>query len=242
MKRQREEAGVDGQRPFKRPRPATDPWSKVFDGLADVLRKQEGEFGEDEKDAETAFMSPAQAILVQVATTDPFAEIQRRIDRLHQTFSSNWPEGKSPYYYQYVMLDHMIVMSMRWIVGSDAEFERLKPMLMKRLGMDRWLKSYDQIMPRQYGKSEGLAEAGGPLSMHLPMRIGIFAQGLRNSEQDLKMWKEAIKRRLPPGEEWRFHVDKANSYRFEVISLDPRMSGKRQFSTVTAYPSSGDSK
>jgi hypothetical protein len=113
-------------------------------------------------------------------------------------------------------------------------------MLMERLGFDRWLKSYDQIMPRQFGKTEGLTDGGGSLTFHLPMRIAIFAQGSRNSEQDLKLMKEAIKRRLPPGQEWRFKVDKVDEFQFYVFPLDPRHEGKK--SIVKAYPSSGDSK
>lgn len=238
MKRKRSPQ-LDDDDEGRRKRPRTrQAWKGVFDGLAEAFKNEEAD--SEEKSHGELFVSPAQAILTQVSIADPFAEIQRRIDRLHKTFQLGWEEGKAPYYYQEVMFDHMNVMSMRWIVGSDAEFERLKPMLMQRLGMDRWLRSYDQIMPRQYGKTEGICNGLKSLAMHLPMRIPIFAQGARNSEQDLKLTKDAMKRALPPSEHWRFLVDKVDEFRFQVIALDPRHEGK--CSVVKAYPSSGDSK
>lgn len=238
MKRKRGNEFGDAEGVRTKRHRGSDPWAPVFDGLeAAIAKEEDATLPEDDQ---STFMSPAQAILAQVSAADPFVEIQRRIDVLHTTFRTGWAEGQAPYYYQEVMFDHMIVMSMRWIVGSEPEFERLKPQLMERLGLDRWLKSYDQVMPRQYGKTEGLSHGNKALTMHLPMRIAIFAQGARNSEQDLKLAKEDIKRALPPGEEWRFKVDKVDQFEFEVIALDPRHVGKR--SVVTAYPSSGDSK
>lgn len=229
---------VDGADGTKRRR-TQDPWEEV---CADLVRRLEEAEAAQEQQRRQLFVSRSESVQIIRSgfIVDPMAEIQRRIDALHATFRSNWPPGKKPWYYQLVMFDHMLVMSLRWIIGNLEEFERLKPVILGKLGLDRQFKDYNQVTPRQFGKSEGLGEGTGTLAIHLPMRAGIFAQGRRNSEQDLKMTKDAAKRKLGPEQLWRIKVDKADQFVVEIIPLDG--NPEPRFSITTAYPASGDSK
>ena len=158
----------------KRPRTLKGRWGACARTLAHELRTQEAE---DEMRYKLVPRSHAVALAIQVAA-DPLADIERRIQMLHKT----WTIGFKGWHYQRVLFDNMIVMNMRWIVG-EQNYERYKPLIIAKLGLPEMFSDLNFVMGRQQGKSEGGGNNNATFAIHIPQKLALLAQGERNTQQ-----------------------------------------------------------
>jgi hypothetical protein len=153
---------------------------KWKEGLSDLLQWQEKE-AKRQRDALLLRRRDAVAMDTRtenVGLVDPEA---RLADLRRDLYSS----GMIPTKQQKQLFDLTMAVSLKWIIGDD--FELHKPDLLKLMGLTDLFHDVHFIMPRQYGKTTGVALTVKTLALRVPMKICIFSTGARTARALMKM-------------------------------------------------------
>lgn len=164
-------------------------------------------------------------------------DIEAKLNGIRQMFHAF---RYTPTEHQRMLLDYMLVVCMRWVVG--AQFELYKPRILRALKLVEIFLNFHLITPRQYGKSTGVAMAVLALALKIAgLRICIFSPGKRQSVALMKMIRDCL-RSLPNYDEY---VIKETDEEL-VLSTVPLQSktkyDSRLTSTIKCFPANANSK
>lgn len=232
MSNNKRKADYDLQQPQQEKKQRTSQWLTWANKLAEVVKVQE----QAEEDAQVLFARSDALSMRRAVQLDPRTDIMNRIAKLRKTYN----DGFTSWYYQDVLFDSWLAVSMRWWVGDN--FECYKPFILRELGREELELDTHVVMGRQAGKTRGMCRTAAVSSVHIPRRNCLFSPGKRNSEQDMRLIQEDV-RQMIPQEQWKDRIIVANGERL-VVRVDPldNTVTTPQYSETRCFPQNADSK